>query len=312
MSDTRADHQTPQTPHTSQPPPALGRTLGFTEAQQAAAAVRARLAAAGVTEPPACAFVLGSGLGGLAAHVQDAVRISYADIPHMPRGRVVGHAGELIRGRLGALPVVMLSGRAHYYEGFSMSEVVFGVRMCRLLGAETLVLTNAAGGLNMDLRPGNLMLIRDQIHLFVGDNPLRGANDERFGTRFPDMTDLYTRELRQMLRDVASDQSFDLRSGIYVCVPGPSYETPAEVRMLRSLGADAVGMSTTAEAIAARHAGMSVLGISCITNLGAGLGSGELSHDEVKEVADLAGGALQKLALGFAERLAARGRRVAS
>jgi purine-nucleoside phosphorylase len=224
----------------------------------------------------------------------------------MPTGKVEGHAGELVAGRLGGLPVVMLSGRAHYYEGFSMPEVVFGVRVCRLLGAETLFLTNAAGGLTSELRPGDLMLIRDHIHLLTGDNPLRGPNESRFGTRFPDMTDLYRRHHRDLMARVARANGIDLKSGVYVCVPGPSYETPAEVRMLRLLGADAVGMSTTAEAIAAAHAGMAVVGVSCITNAAAGLGGSALNHDEVKEVAGQASASLQTLAVAFAEALAAQ------
>jgi purine-nucleoside phosphorylase len=252
---------------------------------------------------PEIAMVLGSGLGALAREVRDATVIPYAEIPHMPRSSVEGHAGELVVGTLGGRRVAILSGRVHYYEGHGMDAVVFGVRLAALLGIPKLFLTNAAGGVDTDMRPGDLMVIRDHIHTFIPSNPLRGDNDTRLGPRFPDMTEAYDRRMRNLLRDAAEELSIELHIGVYVCVPGPSYETPAEVRMLRNLGADAVGMSTTGECIAARHAGMRVVGLSCITNLAAGLGSSELSHEEVKETAGAASGRLRALVLRFLERL---------
>jgi purine-nucleoside phosphorylase len=273
-------------------------TTAFDALDRARALLAPRLGA-----PPQIAIVLGSGLGELAKHVQQATVIPYGEIEGMPTGRVEGHAGEFVSGTLEGRRVLVFSGRAHYYEGYSPEQVVFGVRLARLLGAHTLLVTNAAGSTTTDLRPGDLMVIRDHIHLFQGWNPLRGPNDERLGVRFPDMSDLYARKLRRLARDVARTKGVELKTGVYASVPGPSYETPAEVKMLRTLGADAVGMSTTGEAIAAHHMGMEVLGISCITNLAAGLATQALSHDEVKEVAAQAGDKMVRLARGVVAAL---------
>ncbi|NUN12580.1 MAG: purine-nucleoside phosphorylase [Myxococcales bacterium] len=252
-----------------------------------------------IAEPPLLALVLGSGLGALSQHVENPIRIPYSAIPYMPGAGVEGHAGELICGRLSGCPVAVFSGRSHYYEGYPPDAVVFGARLARFIGAHALLLTNAAGGVHTDLRPGDLMVIRDHIHLLTGTNPLRGPNDSRLGVRFPDMSSIYDRELRRLLTAAGEYEDVSLRHGVYACVPGPSYETPAEIRMLRILGADAVGMSTTAEAICARHVGLRVVGLSCITNFGAGLGDAPLSHDEVKEVAGQVAEQMQRLVLRF-------------
>lgn len=248
---------------------------------------------------PRVAVILGSGLGSLAGEVDDAVRIPYGEIPGMPVPKVDGHDGTLVAGTLAGQRVIVFAGRAHYYEGHPIEDVVFGARLARTLGASILVVTNAAGGLDTDLRPGNLMAIRDHINL-MGTNPLRGPNDERLGVRFPDMTVAWDRELRTLLRDAARAEGIPLRSGVYCGLAGPSYETPAEILMLRKLGADAVGMSTVPEAIAARHMGMRVVGLSCITNLGAGLGAGDvLDHADVKEMGRRVAGDMRRLVLRF-------------
>jgi purine-nucleoside phosphorylase len=235
---------------------------------------------------PSVSIVLGSGLGALADCVADAERIPYDAVPGMPSVRVQGHRGELVIGTLGGISVVLFAGRVHHYEGHAPEEVVFGVRLGRLLGASTQFLTNAAGGINPAFSPGDLMIITDQIHFLSGCNPLRGPNLSSLGDRFPDMSALYDGELRGVLRAAAKDVGVILREGVYCGLSGPNYETPAEIRALERLGADAVGMSTTAEAIAARHAGMRVMGISCISNLAAGISPHPLSHEDVKAVAD--------------------------
>jgi purine-nucleoside phosphorylase len=261
-------------------------------------AVQARYA-----HDPEVALVLGSGLGALASEVEGAVRIPYGEIPGMPVPKVEGHDGTLVCGRLSGRRVMVFAGRAHWYEGHPIEDVVFGVRLARSCGAGIVLVTNAAGGINTDLRPGNLMIIRDHINL-MGVNPLRGHNDERFGPRFPDMTQTYDRELRMLLREASAIEGVPLHSGVYAAVAGPSYETPAEIRMLRKVGADAVGMSTVPEVIAARHMGMRIVGLSCITNLAAGLGdAAALSHDEVKEVGRRAAGDMRRLVVRFLERL---------
>ena len=252
---------------------------------------------------PRVAVILGSGLGSLAGEVADAVRIPYGEIPGMPVPKVDGHEGTLVAGTLSGQRVIVFSGRAHYYEGHGIEDVVFGARLARTCGASILLVTNAAGGIDTDLRPGNLMAIRDHINL-MGVNPLRGPNDERLGPRFPDMTVAWDRELRALLRDAARAEGIPLRAGVYCGLAGPSYETPAEIRMLRGLGADAVGMSTVPEAIAARHMGMRVVGLSCITNLGAGLGAGEiLDHADVKDMGRRVAGDMRRLVLRFLEDL---------
>ena len=269
----------------------------FDEVQEAAATVRARVGAT-----PDVAIVLGSGLGDFAATLGDAVTIPYTDIPHWPASAVVGHAGTLVVGALGGKRVAALSGRAHYYEGHDMRRVTFAVRALGALGVPTLILTNAAGGINLTFEPGTLMVMDDHINL-MGTNPLVGANDDRFGPRFPDMSEVYSRRLRDLADDVARRQRSALEHGIYAALHGPSYETPAEIRYLRTIGADAVGMSTAPEAIVARHMGMEVLGISCITNMAAGVLPQPLVHDEVMETARSVRARFSALLEGIVERL---------
>jgi purine-nucleoside phosphorylase len=235
-------------------------------------------------DPPDVAVVLGSGLGGFTAVLQDAQSLAYRDIPNWPAAAVVGHAGQLVTGMLAGRRVAALSGRAHYYEGHDLKTVTFATRVLGLLGVRTLILTNAAGGVNVDFTPGTLMLIDDHINL-IGGNPLIGPNEDRFGPRFPDMSEVYSVRLRSLATEAARDLGLRVAHGVYVALHGPSYETPAEIRYLRTIGADAVGMSTVPEAIVARHMGMEVLGISCITNAAAGVLPQPLVHDEVMEVA---------------------------
>jgi purine-nucleoside phosphorylase len=217
---------------------------------------------------PDIGLVLGSGFGDFADAIEDADIIPYGDIPHFPRSTVEGHKGRLVIGRMEGRAIMVMQGRVHFYEGFTMEEVTFPVRVMQVFGVQTLILTNAAGGLNPDFRAGEIMLIEDQINLLglVGNNPLMGPNDPELGPRFPDMSTLYDRRLRELAQRVAADADIPLRRGVYIGLSGPAFETPAEVRMLRLLGADAVGMSTTNEAIVARHGGMRVLGFSGITN----------------------------------------------
>lgn len=239
-------------------------------------------------EVPAAAVVLGSGLGALADRVSDPLVLPYDAIPNWPASTVVGHAGRLVTGHIRDRYVAVLSGRAHCYEGHPPATVVFGVRALALLGVRTLVLTNAAGGVNIAFGPGALMVIDDHINL-MGTSPLIGPNEERLGPRFPDMTEVYSRRLRTLAFDAAVEAGVLLVHGVYAALHGPSYETPAEIRYLRTIGADAVGMSTVPEAIAARHMGVEVLGISCITNPAAGVLPAPLRHEEVMEVADRTG-----------------------
>jgi purine-nucleoside phosphorylase len=226
--------------------------------------------------------ILGSGLGDYAETVQDAVRIPFAEIPHFPASSVAGHAGVLVAGRLHGHAVALMQGRVHYYEGHSPDDVIFPARVLHGLGVKTLIVTNAAGGINPEFRPGDLMVIRDHIN-FMGFNPLRGKLAERFGPRFPDMSYAYHPELRALARGAAGELGIPVREGIYLGLSGPSYETPAEIRMFRGWGADAVGMSTVPEVIAANQMGMRVLGISCITNMAAGILDQPLTHQEVLE-----------------------------
>jgi purine-nucleoside phosphorylase len=241
------------------------------------------------------ALVLGSGLGAFADELENAVRIPYEEIPHFSRSTVEGHAGQLVLGEIDGRPLAVQQGRFHFYEGYEMPDVMFPMRAFGRLGVETVILTNAAGSVRTSMRPGSLMLIRDHINL-MGVNPLRGVNDERFGPRFPDMTEVYDQTLQNIAYDEAKkiaderlrngeDTEFTrfMWRGVYCALSGPTYETPAEIRMFRLLGADAVGMSTVPEAIAARHHGMKVLGISCITNLAAGLSGDVINHQEVME-----------------------------
>ena len=233
---------------------------------------------------PDVGLILGSGLGVLADTLEERVTIPYGDIPHFPVSTVEGHAGELLIGMAGGRPVVMMSGRFHLYEGYSPGTVTFPVRVMKAMGVRQLLVTNSAGGINTQFRPGDLMLITDHLNL-TGQNPLAGPNEARLGPRFPDMSEAYSKRLRNVAREAAGQLGIELREGVYAGLLGPSYETPAEIRMLRQLGADAVGMSTVLEVIAARHAGLEVLGISCITNLAAGILDQPLSHDEVVDTA---------------------------
>lgn len=231
---------------------------------------------------PEIGFVLGSGLGSIAEATTERVLIPYSKIPYFHGTSVEGHAGQMIFGRFGGVPVVMLEGRFHLYEGYPMDEVVFPTRVIAALGIQTLILTNAAGGVNTRLRPRDIMLIVDHLNL-MGDNPLKGPHLAELGPRFPDLTEAYSGEVRKTLVDVASELDIPIKKGIYAGLLGPTYETPAEIRMLRRMGADAVGMSTVPEVIAANHLGVQVAAISCISNLAAGLSSSKLTHDEVIE-----------------------------
>jgi len=254
----------------------------YDQVKEAADAIRAR-----VTEVPQVAVVLGSGLGDFANSLGDAVTFPYDQLPHWPASRVIGHEGKLVVGRVanaGGRTIAALAGRSHVYEGHDLHTVTFGIRALGLLGVKTLILTNAAGGVNTGFRQGALMVIDDHINL-IGGNPLVGANDERFGPRFPDMTEVYSGRLRAIADQAGGAMNLPLPHGVYVALLGPSYETPAEIRYLRTIGADAVGMSTVPEAIAARHMGIEVLGISCITNMAAGVLPQPLNHDEVMETA---------------------------
>ena len=251
----------------------------FERLEEAAAAVRA---AAGAV--PKVAIVLGSGLGDFTARLSDARHVAYADIPSWPESRVAGHAGELVIGRAGGTRVAALSGRVHLYEGHDARTVSFATRVMGRLGVRVMIFTNAAGGINTGFTSGVLMAIDDHINL-LGVSPLTGENDERLGPRFPDMSEAYSRRLRGLADAAAAATGVALAHGVYAAVPGPSYETPAEIRYLRAIGADAVGMSTVPEVLAARHMGIEVLGISCITNMAAGVLSQPLVHDEVMETA---------------------------
>lgn len=236
-------------------------------------------------EKPTIGLVLGSGLGVLADEIENPVIIPYNEIPGFTVSTVVGHKGQLVIGKLQGKQVVAMQGRFHFYEGHGLDAVVFPIRVMKLLGVETIIVTNAAGGINENYDPGNLMLISDHINMTFR-NPLIGPNDDEMGARFPDMSEAYSKELRQIAKKVASEQGIELQEGVYVGLLGPSYETPAEIRMLRILGGDAVGMSTVPEVIVARHMGVKVLGISCISNMAAGILEQPLSHDEVMETTE--------------------------
>jgi len=233
---------------------------------------------------PEIGLILGSGLGILAEEIKDAVAIPYSEIPNFPVSTVHGHAGQLVIGQLSGKTVIAMQGRFHHYEGYTMDKVTFPVRVMKLLGVEKLIVTNAAGGVNKDFTPGDLMLITDHINMM--GNPLIGANDERFGPRFPDMSTAYDREFQQLARTVAADLNIKIQEGVYLGLTGPTYETPAEIRMIRTLGGDAVGMSTVPEVIVANHSSMRVLGISCITNMAAGILDQPLNHEEVIETTE--------------------------
>lgn len=251
---------------------------------------------------PTVGIVLGSGLGALAEQLEEPCVLPYADIPHFARSTAPGHAGRLVIGRLAGKTVCCMQGRLHYYEGHPMRDIVFPVRLMSVIGVDTLVLTNAAGGLDPAFSVGDLMLITDHIN-FMGTNPLIGENDDRFGPRFPDMTACYTPALQNAAQDAALALGISLREGVYLAVTGPSYETPAEIRMFRALGASAVGMSTVPEAIAASHCGMKVAGISCVTNMGAGMSGRPLSSDEVLETTARTGASFTALVKELIRRM---------
>jgi purine-nucleoside phosphorylase len=259
------------------------------ELDAAAAAIRAR-----TDVTPATGVVLGSGLGGFADALEDATGIPYADIPGWPQATAVGHAGMLVLGTLGGAPVAVMRGRAHLYEGLSPAKVVFGIRVLGLLGVRTLVLTNAVGAIDDGLEPGTLVLISDHLNL-QAQSPLVGPNDDSLGPRFPDMSDAYDPELRAAARAAADRLGLDIGEGVYAAWLGPAFETPAEIRMLRTLGADLVGMSTVPEVLAARHMGMRCLAVSCVTNLAAGVSPEPIDHEQVLEIGTRAAGSLASL-----------------
>lgn len=234
---------------------------------------------------PRVALILGSGLGALADEIVVEKTIPYSEIEGFPQSTVAGHKGRLVFGYMGQVPVVIMQGRVHYYEGYSMADVVLPTRLMKMLGAEILFLTNAAGGINVEFQPGTLMMLTDQISSFV-PSPLLGENIEELGVRFPDMSHIYRMELQEVLERTAAAMGIPLKKGVYIQFTGPAYESPAEVRMARLLGADACGMSTACEAIAGNHMGMKVCGISCITNMASGIIDTPLSHKEVQETAD--------------------------
>ena len=250
----------------------------FTRAESAAAFVKSQTALR-----PEIGLVLGSGLGAFADDLEDAARIPYAQIPTFPHSTAIGHAGHLVIGKSGDVPVAVMQGRVHLYEGYSANEVAFPMRVFGRMGVRAVILTNAAGGISTEYGQGALVIVRDHINL-QGQNPLVGANDERLGPRFPDMSYTYAKRYREIALEEAKKLSIPPREGVYAALLGPSYETPAEIRYLRTIGADLVGMSTAPEAIAARHMGINVLAISCVTNMAAGILDQPLAHDEVLEV----------------------------
>jgi purine-nucleoside phosphorylase len=256
---------------------ASAKTDSYARAENAARVIRARTGA-----DARIALVLGSGLGGFAEEFTDSVSLPYSEIPGFVSSTAQGHVGSLVVGKVEGIPVLAMQGRVHYYEGYSLEEVTLPVRTFKLLGVNTLILTNAAGGIDVQLTQGALMVISDHLNL-MGVNPLRGRNDDRFGPRFPDMSEVYARELQELATEEARALGVTVRRGIYAALAGPCYETPAEIHMLRAFGADAVGMSTVPEAIVARHMGMKVLGISCITNMAAGISDAPINHEEVME-----------------------------
>ena len=253
---------------------------------------------------PLVAIVLGSGLGGFADEMTDAVRISYNDIPHFGRSTAVGHAGQLVLGNIGAWPVVIMQGRIHLYEGYPVQTVVFPMRVFARMGVRSAILTNAAGGINLEYGQGRLVVVTDHINL-QGQNPLVDAEDPRLGARFIDMTEAYAKTYRQMALDAGKRLGIELGQGVYAGLLGPSYETPAEIRFLRAIGADLVGMSTVAEVIAARQLGIKVLAISCVTNMAAGILDQQISHQEVLETGQKISGQFKALLREVVPKIAA-------
>ena len=243
---------------------------------------------------PKAALVLGSGLGDFASQVETEAILDYHEVEGFPVSTVEGHAGRYVFGRIGDVPVVCMQGRVHYYEGYSMSDVVLPIRLMKLMGAEVLFLTNASGGIKQGMRAGDFMLITGQIASFV-PSPLIGANINELGARFPDMSHIYDEDLQKIVKKTALDQGIDLKEGVYLQMSGPQYESPEEVSMCRILGADAVGMSTACEAIAANHMGMRIVGVSCISNMASGISPNPLTHEEIQETADKTAPLFQKL-----------------
>jgi purine-nucleoside phosphorylase len=270
----------------------------YERAQEAARLIRSR-----TDVEVSVAIVLGSGLGAFAEDLTESTTIAYDEIPGFARSTVEGHAGRLVIGNSGEVTIAAMQGRFHFYEGYSLQDVTFPVRVLKLLGVRTLVLTNAAGALNVEFTPGSLMVISDHLNL-LGDNPLRGPNDERFGPRFPDLTSVYARRLQDVVIEEARAMELKVPRGIYGALAGPSYETPAEIRMLRTLGADVVGMSTVPEAIVARHMDMQVVGISCITNLAAGVSDEPIDHSQVMAIGERVRGDFTTLLSRVVGRLA--------
>ncbi len=254
---------------------------------------------------PEIALVLGSGLGEYAEEIEVAAAIDYKDIEGFPVSTVPGHKGRFIFGYVNGVPVVIMQGRVHFYEGYPMSDVVLPARLMGLMGAKILFLTNASGGINSTFHAGDFMLIRDHIVSFV-PSPLIGANIDELGPRFPDMSDIYRRELRDIIKETAKEEGIELKEGVYLQLTGPSYESPSEVSMCRTLGADAVGMSTACEAVAANHMGMAVCGISCNTNMACGISKEPLSHTEVQETADRVAPLFKRLITASVTKLAGR------
>jgi purine-nucleoside phosphorylase len=279
----------------------------FTRAESAAMVIRMQLSQKPHLGVPEIAVVLGTGLGAFAEELKDSVVIPYGDIPNFPRSTAIGHAGRLVIGKIGDLTVAVMQGRVHQYEGYSSREAGFPVRVLGRFGVKSLVLTNAAGGINSGYREGALVLLSDHINL-QGDNPLNGPNDERLGKRFPDMSEAYSRAYRRLALDAAGELGIELKEGVYAALTGPSYETPAEIRYLRTIGADLVGMSTVPEAIVARHMGIGVLAISCVTNMAAGLAAGEINHDEVLKAGERVRGTLLALLTAVLPKIAAQGK----
>ena len=271
----------------------------FTQADSAAKLILTR-----TPLRPKIGLILGSGLGAFADSLSDATRVPYAEIPSFPQSTAIGHAGRLVIGNSGNVPVAAMQGRVHQYEGYTAQEVSFPIRVFARMGIKAVILTNAAGGINLGYAQGALVLLRDHINL-QGTNPLIGPNDDRFGVRFPDMTHAYSRAFREIAREEAAKQSLILHEGVYAALLGPSYETPAEIEYLRRIGADLVGMSTVAEVIAARHMGLNVLAISCVTNMAAGILDQPLSHAEVMETGERVRTVFESLLRAVLPRIAA-------
>ncbi len=278
----------------------------FSETIEAAACIRKRSPL-----QPKIAVVLGSGLGAFANSLTNSKCMRFSEAPHFPVSSVPGHSGRIHLGQSGDTPVLVMQGRVHAYEGYKPSQVAFPIRVMKQLGIEQVILTNAAGGIREGLQPGELVLIEDHINL-TGYNPLCGANEDRFGPRFFDMTDAYSPRLRRLAQAVAAQHGHSLKEGVYISVLGPSFETPAEIRAFRTMGADLVGMSTAQETIAARHMGMEVLGISCVTNLAAGLQSQMLTHEEVLETGKRSEAQLTQLLQALIPQMAQLGREAAA